>query len=214
MTMRRNPARGAAQRGESALLLFGTSVMARAVNGAARRELVACGAPTGQLAVARRLVARVDLRIFAGEVPREPLDKVDRAVLAAGAADRDRQVAAVGARVARESSAPGSRRCRANILLTCGWRSRYSTTAASRPVRRARPGSQYGFGRLRTSNTKSASPGTPCWKANDSNRIDMRPSARAPTRSADQLAQLVHAGARGVDDQIGRIGDRLSSRRS
>src|SRR5512147_692213 len=43
------------------------------------------------------LVARVDLRVLRGEVLREALDQVNGAMLAAGAADRDRQVAAVGA---------------------------------------------------------------------------------------------------------------------
>ena len=66
-----------------------------------------------------------------------------------------------------------------------------------------------GLGRLRTSKTKSASSGTPCRKAKDSNRIDIRPSLRPRDALSDQLAQFVNADARRIDDQIGGVRDRF-----
>src|SRR5215208_2839330 len=48
------------------------------------------------------LMPRVDLRVLGGEVLREPLDQVDGAMRAAGAADGDRQIAAIGAAQLRD----------------------------------------------------------------------------------------------------------------
>src|SRR3984885_11256424 len=60
--------------------------------------------------------------------------------------------------------------------------SRKRMTSGSRPVRLRSPGSQYGFGRARASNTKSASAGMPRLKPNDSKVSDKRPAPRCSTR--------------------------------
>ena len=69
------------------------------------------------------------------------------------------------------------------IARTLSCAERYATTGASRPFRWRRAGCQYGLGRLRTSNTKSASPGIPCLYPKDSNISARRPSVRRSMRS-------------------------------
>ena len=70
----------------------------------------------------------------------------------------------------------------ATSVATFVWFSRKRITSGSRPVRLRRPGSQYGLGSARASNTKSASPGMPRLKPKDTKLIDSRPALRCSIR--------------------------------
>ena len=138
---------------------------------------------------------------------------IHRAVLAAGAADRDGEIAAVARLVLGDARVDELR----DVLdeprhAACASRKRI--TSGSRPVSLRSVGSQYGFGSERASNTKSASPGMPCLKPKDSNSDRQAAGAALLDALADELAQLVHAHARGVDDQVRGVDDRLEQPRS
>ena len=69
--------------------------------------------------------------------------------------------------------------------------------------------SQNGFGRLRTSNTKSASPGYAMLVAEGLEHQRQAALVPAVDAFANALAQRMNAHVRGVDDQVGRDRDRF-----
>ena len=137
------------------------------------------------------------------------------AVLAARAADGERDVALALADVARRRPAPSRRTYAvdelARALLT---QDVVAPPASSCPVRSRSSGIQYGLGRKRMSTTKSASSGTPYLKPNDMT-VDPQPrAAPAAERPASTfLRELVDVEAGGVDDQVGlaaQVGEQLA----
>ena len=81
-------------------------------------------------------------------------------------------------------------------------------------MRRRSAGTKCGFGRQRTSNTRSASTGRPCLKPKLSERHH-QPGSRAIARQPhEELPQLVDGHVRRVDDLVGQLADRPSAARA
>ena len=88
-----------------------------------------------------------------------------------------------------------------------------AATARSRPVRRRSVGTKCGFGRQRTSNTRSASTGTPCLKPKLSSVTTSRRARPVARQAHEELPQLVDRHVRRVDDLVGHArGSRSAAR--
>ena len=129
----------------------------------------------------------------------QPLDQVHRAMLAAGAADRDRQIAAIGAHQLRDPVLQ-ERDDVVEHSSPAAWRSRNRRTAGR--VRSVAPGPVPSTGsagcarRKRNRRRPARRGGSEGFEQDRHAAFDAAADALA-----DQLAQLVHAGARGIDDR-------------
>ena len=150
----------------------------------------------------------MDLRVLGGEVLREPLDQVDRAMLAAGATDRDREIAAVragqlGNPVLEEADDVGEHLGDDRMALEVFDDRRIA--AGERGEARLPVG--IGQAAHVEHEVGVARHAVPVREGLEQDRHAA--FAAAADALADELAQLVHRGARGVDDQVGGVGDRL-----
>ena len=154
-------------------------------------------------------VTRRHVRMTRGELRRDAFHQVDRAMLAAGAADRDREIAPVGREELRDAALDetlmsSSSLRHGGIVLEDSARRPHrgpSARAARAPSRDSAASGR------RTRNRRR--PGMPYLKPKDSNRIDIRGTLPLLDAEAHGLAQALRALARGVDDQVGRLRDRI-----
>ena len=149
---------------------------------AAKRAPRSSRAGAVSVTAAARCDARGAVDISGGNAGRAAR-RGDRPVLTAGAADRDREVAAVCLFVLRQPRFDEADEVR-DHALDARARLEELDHAGIASVSAWSAGSQYGFGSVRASKTKSASPGVPCLKPKDSTRIESRPGACGSTRFA------------------------------
>ena len=131
----------------------------------------------------------------------QPLGDHHRAVPAAGAADRNRQVALAFGDVVRQHEAqivfePVHELARRRVALHEIARPRLSRPVGGRSV-----GTKCGFGRQRTSNIRSASTGTPCLKPKLSSVTTSCEPGAVARQAHEELPQLVDRHVRRVDDR-------------
>ena len=133
-----------------------------------------------------------------------------RAVASAGAADPDRQVrSSLPARTAGSGTSAGSA-CASGTRASPSTCRGTCTTSSSRPVCGRSFGTKCGFGRKRTSNSRSESTGMPCLKPKL--RIvttSCVPGARPARDAGERVPQLVDRHLRRVDDVVRHPADRL-----
>ncbi len=133
----------------------------------------------------------------------------DRAVLPAGAAKADRQIALAFVDVVRQQVNQQIGDALNKLLASAETTGYIWPLAGSRPVSGRNSGTKCGLGRKRTSKTRSASSGTP-WrkpKLTHETRMFFSVSLLAETLG-DVGAQFVHVELGGVDDDIGQGANR------
>ena len=159
--------------------------------------------------------ARAGRPVMPGQPLLQRLGDRHRAMPAAGAADPDRQVRLALVHVLRDQELQQVQRVPRGTRAWPPSGRGSASTSGSRPVCGRSAGTKCGFGRNRTSNSRSESTGMPCLKPKL--RIvttSWLPGARPLADAGEGVPQLVHRHLGGVDDVVRHAADRRMALRS